>query len=182
MTKSFTIEYPNIVQMLVSQIGITTPFENEHLHKKSHGIRNYVALWDTGATSSVITSKIAEECELTTCGFVNIGTANGVCVVPTYFISVWLPNRVCINPIKVCQGKLSGEIDVLIGMDVMHRGDLAINHFQGKTSFSFRMPSLHKIDYVKLTQDNPEKTIGRNKNCPCGSGKKYKHCHGKAES
>ena len=21
--------------------------------------------------------------------------------------------------------------------------------------------------------------IGRNENCPCGSGKKYKHCHGK---
>ncbi|WP_431603649.1 SEC-C metal-binding domain-containing protein [Arsenophonus symbiont of Ornithomya chloropus] len=22
------------------------------------------------------------------------------------------------------------------------------------------------------------KIIGRNKSCPCGSGKKYKHCHG----
>jgi preprotein translocase subunit SecA len=21
--------------------------------------------------------------------------------------------------------------------------------------------------------------VGRNENCPCGSGKKYKHCHGK---
>jgi preprotein translocase subunit SecA len=21
--------------------------------------------------------------------------------------------------------------------------------------------------------------IGRNEDCPCGSGKKYKHCHGK---
>lgn len=25
-----------------------------------------------------------------------------------------------------------------------------------------------------------EKKVGRNDNCPCGSGKKYKHCHGKA--
>ena len=24
-----------------------------------------------------------------------------------------------------------------------------------------------------------EKKVGRNENCPCGSGKKYKHCHGK---
>jgi preprotein translocase subunit SecA len=22
--------------------------------------------------------------------------------------------------------------------------------------------------------------VGRNEPCPCGSGKKYKHCHGKA--
>ena len=25
-----------------------------------------------------------------------------------------------------------------------------------------------------------EKTVGRNDPCPCGSGKKYKNCHGKA--
>jgi preprotein translocase subunit SecA len=25
-----------------------------------------------------------------------------------------------------------------------------------------------------------EKTVGRNEPCPCGSGKKYKQCHGKA--
>jgi len=25
-----------------------------------------------------------------------------------------------------------------------------------------------------------EKKVGRNEPCPCGSGKKYKHCHGKA--
>jgi len=27
---------------------------------------------------------------------------------------------------------------------------------------------------------NPEK-IGRNAPCPCGSGKKYKHCHGSGD-
>jgi preprotein translocase subunit SecA len=25
----------------------------------------------------------------------------------------------------------------------------------------------------------PDRKIGRNDPCPCGSGKKYKHCHGK---
>jgi len=24
----------------------------------------------------------------------------------------------------------------------------------------------------------PEKKVGRNDKCPCGSGKKFKHCHG----
>ena len=27
-----------------------------------------------------------------------------------------------------------------------------------------------------------EKKVGRNDPCPCGSGKKYKHCHGKMEA
>jgi len=30
----------------------------------------------------------------------------------------------------------------------------------------------------KLEPVRVEKKIGRNEPCPCGSGKKYKHCHG----
>ncbi|MGV8644563.1 SEC-C metal-binding domain-containing protein, partial [Pseudomonas aeruginosa] len=28
------------------------------------------------------------------------------------------------------------------------------------------------------TEDYSDRRIGRNEPCPCGSGKKYKHCHG----
>jgi len=28
-----------------------------------------------------------------------------------------------------------------------------------------------------VTRSQPK--VGRNEPCPCGSGKKYKHCHGK---
>ena len=31
---------------------------------------------------------------------------------------------------------------------------------------------------VKEEQKNQEKKVGRNEKCPCGSGKKFKHCHG----
>ena len=31
----------------------------------------------------------------------------------------------------------------------------------------------------KITSiDKTEKKVGRNEKCPCGSGKKFKHCHG----
>ncbi|MDG1765693.1 MAG: preprotein translocase subunit SecA [Flavobacteriales bacterium] len=33
----------------------------------------------------------------------------------------------------------------------------------------------------KLAPIRAEKTVGRNEPCPCGSGKKYKQCHGKGE-
>ncbi|HNV95909.1 MAG TPA: SEC-C metal-binding domain-containing protein, partial [Bacteroidales bacterium] len=35
-------------------------------------------------------------------------------------------------------------------------------------------PEERKAEPVRV-----EKKIGRNDPCPCGSGKKYKHCHGK---
>ena len=34
-------------------------------------------------------------------------------------------------------------------------------------------------EIIKKTREHPEfKKVGRNEKCPCGSGKKYKHCHG----
>ena len=30
----------------------------------------------------------------------------------------------------------------------------------------------------KIFESKSEKKVGRNEKCPCGSGKKFKHCHG----
>ena len=30
----------------------------------------------------------------------------------------------------------------------------------------------------KIKESKSEKKVGRNEKCPCGSGKKFKHCHG----
>ena len=48
-----------------------------------------------------------------------------------------------------------------------------------KTLFSIELISENK-DSIKNTQPNRiiTKKIGRNELCPCGSGKKYKVCHG----
>ncbi|MBP9714627.1 MAG: SEC-C domain-containing protein [Sterolibacterium sp.] len=32
---------------------------------------------------------------------------------------------------------------------------------------------------VSASAPNPYARVGRNEPCPCGSGKKFKHCHGK---
>jgi uncharacterized protein len=37
-------------------------------------------------------------------------------------------------------------------------------------------------DYLGSETDTPELKVGRNDPCPCGSGKKFKHCHGRFES
>ena len=33
-------------------------------------------------------------------------------------------------------------------------------------------------DQQEIQESNTEKKVGRNEKCPCGSGKKFKHCHG----
>ena len=36
-----------------------------------------------------------------------------------------------------------------------------------------------EINKEKIKENNLGKKVGRNEKCPCGSGKKFKHCHGK---
>lgn len=41
-----------------------------------------------------------------------------------------------------------------------------------------RLKELHKLEEAKREKTFLNKKIGRNEHCPCGSGKKYKRCHG----
>jgi len=39
------------------------------------------------------------------------------------------------------------DCDIIIGMDIMTQGDLALTNLEGRTVFSFRIPSLHTVDF-----------------------------------
>jgi len=72
--------------------------------------------------------------------------ANGSSDVNTYGVNILLPNNIGFHALKVTEGILTG-IDVLIGMDIISKGDFAITSFHGNTKFSFNMPSTHDIDF-----------------------------------
>jgi uncharacterized protein YchJ len=115
-----------------------------------------------------------------------------------YLVNIYLPNQVALIGVRVLEASISGA-DVLLGMDIIAHGDFAISNYNGKTTWSFRVPSGDDIDFVQDLQDyknqnqraiNPgirsmapgmhdAEKVGRNAPCPCGSGKKYKRCHGR---
>lgn len=146
-----------------------------------------IALWDTGATNTVITKRVAKALGLVQTGVALVNHAAGQSFKPKYVVNIMLPNNVGIPYVEVTEGDLTGE-DVLIGMDIITRGDFAITNVGGKTTFSFRIPSVETIDYCKQPNQTVSKVNlpivkgkqpGRNDPCPCGSGKKYKNCCGK---
>ena len=47
-------------------------------------------------------------------------------------------------------------IRILIGMDIIKHGDFSITNVNGKTTFSFRTPSVKEIDYVKESRNIEE--------------------------
>jgi gag-polyprotein putative aspartyl protease len=126
----------------------------------------YIATWDTGATNTVITSKVATELGLKPSGKVKVrgvGPA-GVCQEHdsnTYLVNIFLPNNVGLAGVRVSENAVDG-CDVLIGMDVITTGDLAITNHNGKTTFSFRVPPCEEIDFVaEITEHNRRVGGGR---------------------
>jgi len=146
-----------------------------------------MAIWDTGATGTVISQKVIDDCGLKPIGMTRVNTASDKGILTTvYFASIILPNKVIIPQLRVTRGTIVGDAEVLVGMDIISHGDFAVTNYGDKTVFSFRMPSIECIDFVKQKPSvtapqisKPSPKVGRNDPCPCGSGKKYKKCCGR---
>lgn len=182
--RAFNVNYKGLSPTLTSEVQINLPF-NKGTPPDPKECKKYIAIWDTGATNTVITEKVVRECGLQPIGVTQVNTADGVHKSNVYLVSVWLPNKVNYSIVRVTEGTLLGTMDVLIGMDIICTGDFAVTNLDRKTNFSFRYPSIECIDFVKQQPNQIKKgsqslpKVGRNDLCPCGSGKKYKRCHGK---
>lgn len=166
--------------------SIITPVEVKSL--TTGKVKTTKAIWDTGATASVVTKDVAAEIGLMPVGMTKVMGVHGAKNVNVYYANITLNNKqISIDETVTECDALSGDgsIGMLIGMDIITLGDFAITNFNGQTVMTFRIPSLEKMDFVaKLNASNPihnSKKIGRNDQCPCGSGKKYKHCCGKQQ-
>jgi predicted aspartyl protease len=106
------------------------------------------ALWDTGASVSVISGRAAASLGLQAMGRWTVYHANGSSKVNIYYVNVLLPNDISFRALRVSEGDLTGT-DMLIGMDIISKGDFAITASLGKTLFSFQIPSTHEIDFTK---------------------------------
>lgn len=108
-----------------------------------------IALWDTGATGTCISYEVVKHLGLKPTGKKNIQTPSGKKEVFTYLVSVTLPNDVVIPDVEVCDSTIGDQgIGMLIGMDIITRGDFAVSNYEGKTVYSFRVPSITITDYV----------------------------------
>ncbi len=141
----FTLKAQKRLKVLRTEVKISSPISKKV--DQSPAFRLYWAIWDTGATGSVITKRIADECGLKPYSMVQCHTASGKMNTSVYFVNMILPNDMEINYIPVTEGLLCQDIDVLIGMDIISHSDFAVTNKDGKTMFSFMMPSHEHIDF-----------------------------------
>jgi hypothetical protein len=149
-TKAFTItQNKGLLAKIISDAAIFNPYNKKLIKVK--------ALWDTGATCSVISNIIAERILLRSICYSEMRHANGIERVPVFVAGIKLPNQVIIQEITVLSCNPIHEFDLIIGMDIIAKGDFAITGKNGNTKFSFRMPSTADIDFTQ----NPKGAYGK---------------------
>ena len=111
-------------------------------------------IWDTGATGSVITKSTAAALKLLPIRRTTVRGVHGKRKVNVYIVNITLDNKnITLNAhVTECE-ELSADKSVgfLIGMNIITMGDFSITNFDGDTTMSFRVPSMHRIDYVQAT-------------------------------
>lgn len=185
--KSYTQKHNDLAHALKEDVLISA---DRDMYPNSKSGR-YTCVFDTGASCSAINKKIARECNLTPISKAKVNTAGGVVIQDVYLVNIELPTGT-IEKVKATAMEEINGTDVLIGMDIITLGDFAITNMDGKTVFSFRIPSCETIDYCKEASKINKKMLEKelkkreellrqhgNEKCPCGSGRKYRYCCGK---
>lgn len=177
---AFTVEYSGIVDQIVTDIGLSIAFDPNDTPKK---ITRFTALWDTGANKSVVHPRTVVALGLESIGSARSVTTGGRTDCKKYLVNVFLPNNLAFAGVTVIDCAPEIPHDVIIGMDIISRGDLAISH-RNKTVLSFRAPSFCVSDFAREADRMLFAGAYPNSACPCGkldprTGKaiKFKYCH-----
>ena len=106
--------------------------------------QNARALLDTGATYTGITSRFAKSMSLESLKTKNLNTANGMKDCPIYSLDIIFPKDKIFENLEVVEITDDQQYDIVIGMDIIKMGDIAITHVDGKMMFSLRIPPAGK--------------------------------------
>ena len=182
--QAFTVKYTGSANRIITQISITAAYDPANPPTPTPKLVPTSALWDTGATRSVITPSVAKSLGLISTGSDVVNHFGGSSLKPTYLVNVYLPNGVAIAGVVVTECEETAQFGFILGMEIITKGDFSITNINNQTCVSFRYPSMKEIDYVKEANHAQFAGVGRNDPCPCGkqdaSGKpiKFKKCHG----
>lgn len=159
---AFTTRYNGRARVLFNTVNVCLPVTPEEAQTQKVEFREYIAIWDTGATHSAITKRVVDDLGLQPTGVRETRHAGGKSSNNTYLVNIALPNKVMVPHVRVTEVQLIPDDNVsddkqpqiLIGMDIIGLGDFAVTNANNKTTFSFRVPSVQEIDFIPDTQEN----------------------------
>ena len=107
-------------------------------------IHHCTAIWDTGATSSMISADLAKALDLEPEGSVKVSGVHGVEEAKVYTIDLIFGTGFKIEKLQVSEAGNNAGFDVLIGMDVISKGMFIVNggnHAEKGCQIAFAFPA-----------------------------------------
>ena len=148
MPSRFTATAEGRANVLLTSCHVAPVFDPQGPADARREYREYHAIWDTGATNTVISHRVVNECGLKQAGIERVRDTHEVRWCRAYYVNLWMMNDMLFVGRRVTRANLTGT-DILIGMDIIGEGDFAVTSNDGNTVFSFRVPSMECIDFVK---------------------------------
>lgn len=147
--KTYTIRYNSIKNQIRTDCVVRNFINGEECSFEVE------AVWDPGAKITTLSPRLITLLGAKEGRIFSVKTVGGRVIQSSYNVELELPSYAKISNLEVLCGELDG-FDVLIGMDVISQGDIAISNFKGKTTFSFRFPSAGEIDFCESSPEQGE--------------------------
>jgi predicted aspartyl protease len=150
--RAFTRTFDKTASRLTSHVEICSKFTADGV-PDTFSVEA-LALWDTGAVVTCIKPKLKDKLNLQTFHIQASFTGVGGKVNPdAAIIDINLLCDAVIHDCLVYIIDFPGDADVLIGMDTINMGDFVVCNTDGKTSFSFVLPSLpERTDFADIVE------------------------------
>lgn len=154
--KAITVVGQTRFSSIVTPVQVRIP---ESFPGYGHELRDTRALWDTGATHSVMDAMFASLLGIPPAGKVRTQGIHGAYLTNTFIVDILLPSNIAFGEVKVIEGEIGESAGLLIGMDLITQGDLALTHANGRSMFSFRYPPAERhIDFSTASVPNPSRS------------------------
>lgn len=114
--------------------------------KNENGIK-CTGIWDTGSEGCLISETLATKLKLTQIGIKRVIGVNIERISPEYVLNIFLPNGASFEVISALVGENIAEDEILLGMNIINKGDFAITNANQSTSMSYRTPSVVRINF-----------------------------------
>src|SRR4051812_48621986 len=117
--RAFTVTAQGTLRMLQTPVDVCPAFNPETL-PRAHWppFSQFSAIWDTGATGSVITQHVVDALGLKATGMTQTHHAGGQSLQETYLVNIRLLNGVGFSSVTVTKAPITGT-HMLIGMDII---------------------------------------------------------------
>ena len=144
---ALTRRYSSVAPAIITPIYLSAPGQEPLC---------VMALWDTGATMSAVDYSVISKLSLPTCEFTAVKGINSSLQSFRVYADVRLTEKsepIQIMPCAVRQIYSAPDVHVIIGMDIISKGNFSISNAGGETVFSFMIPSAPVIDFAQQIRD-----------------------------